>query len=71
MTNKPQGLQDLEAAIAKMVAATETIRISKTYIKENLSNLKDAITSEEERMAIAKHLLENYNGVWAKSRLSG
>lgn len=70
MTNKPQMLQDLEAAIVKMAAAAETIRISKSFIKENLSNLKDASANEEQRIAIAKHLLENYNGIWGINKIT-
>lgn len=70
MTDKPQILQDLETAIASMATAAETIRVSKSYIKENLSNLKNVITNERERLEIAKHLLENHNGVWGINKIT-
>jgi hypothetical protein len=51
-------LQELEEAIAKLITAKETIRLSKSQIKESLPKLKDMVTSAEDRTAIAKHLLE-------------
>lgn len=63
MTKKPQILQELEAVIAQMTAAEETIRISKQKIEELLPQFHKSV-SDDQRLEVAQYLMEKHKGTF-------